>query len=120
MKVTVPLRAVPLSPWPAMNGSGGRPEFRGVMKRCPGQTGTFDVKLIPQTASDAMPGRYSIDKQFHGGIEGSSTGDMLTVMTGVQGSAGYVAMEKVNGTIGGPTGASSCSTGGIRCAGRRT
>ena len=66
-------------------------------------TGTFDVKLTPQTTDgqDAALGRMSIDKQFHGDIEGTSKGEMLTGMTSVKGSAGYVAMEKVSGTLQG-------------------
>jgi hypothetical protein len=69
-------------------------------------SGTFDVKLTPQTTDgqDAALGRMSIDKQFHGDIEGTSKGEMLTGMTSVKGSAGYVAMEKVSGTLQGKRG----------------
>ena len=67
--------------------------------------GTFEVKLSPQIsddkAGDSSVGRMSIDKQFHGDLEASSLGQMLTVMTDVQGSAGYVAMEQVAGTLHG-------------------
>src|SRR5690348_16605473 len=65
----------------------------------PQANGKFDVKLVPQTASDAVPGRYSIDKQFHGDLTGASKGEMLVAMTAVNGSAGYVAMEQVTGTL---------------------
>jgi len=66
-------------------------------------SGTFEVKLTPQATDDkdAPVGRMSIDKQFHGDIEGTSKGEMLTGMTSVKGSAGYVAMEKVSGTLKG-------------------
>jgi Protein of unknown function (DUF3224) len=69
-------------------------------------SGTFDVKLTPQTSEgqDGALGRMSIDKQFHGDIEGSSKGEMLTGMTNVKGSAGYVAMEKVSATLKGKPG----------------
>jgi hypothetical protein len=70
-------------------------------------SGTFEVKLVPQTDdknSDAALGRMTIDKQFHGDLEGTSKGQMLTGMTDVKGSAGYVAIEKVNGTLKGRTG----------------
>lgn len=69
-------------------------------------SGTFDVKLSPQTTADQDPnvGRMSIDKQFHGDIEGTSKGEMLTGMTSIKGSAGYVAMEKVSGTLHGKHG----------------
>lgn len=43
----------------------------------------------------------SIDKQFHGDLEGTSKGQMLSAMGSVKGSAGYVAMEKVTGTLHG-------------------
>ena len=70
--------------------------------------GTFDVKLTPQAADEKGEspalGRMSIDKQFHGDLEGSSRGEMLTAGTGVKGSAGYVAMERVTGTLNGRSG----------------
>jgi hypothetical protein len=70
-------------------------------------SGTFEVKLVPQKDDkngDAALGRITIDKQFHGDLEGTSKGQMLTGMTDVKGSAGYVAIEKVNGTLKGRTG----------------
>jgi Protein of unknown function (DUF3224) len=70
-------------------------------------SGTFEVKLVPQTDDkngDATLGRMTIDKQFHGDLEGTSKGQMLTGMTDVKGSAGYVAIEKVSGTLKGRTG----------------
>lgn len=69
--------------------------------------GTFEVKLVPQADDkngDAALGRMTIDKQFHGDLEGTSKGQMLTGMTEVKGSAGYVAIEKVSGTLQGRTG----------------
>ncbi len=71
--------------------------------------GTFEVKLTPQAADEKAEnpvlGRMSIDKQFHGDLEGSSKGEMLTAGTGVKSSAGYVAIERVTGTLNGRTGA---------------
>jgi hypothetical protein len=70
-------------------------------------SGTFEVKLVPQTDDkngDAALGRMTIDKQFHGDLEGTSKGRMLTGMTDVKGSAGYVAIEKVSGTLKGRSG----------------
>ncbi len=67
-------------------------------------TGTFDVKLSPQAVdekADASLGRMSIDKQFHGDLEGSSTGEMLSASTSVKGSGAYVAIERVSGTLHG-------------------
>jgi hypothetical protein len=71
-------------------------------------SGTFDVKLTPQAVeegADAGLARMSIDKQFHGDLEGTSRGFMLaSSATIVKGSGGYVAMERVTGTLKGRTG----------------
>ncbi len=71
-------------------------------------TGTFEVKMNPQVPEDNVGdpgvGRMSIDKQFHGDLEAVSKGQMLAARTDVQGSAGYVAMERVNGTLHGHIG----------------
>ena len=70
--------------------------------------GTFDVKIGPLEAYNkndgALAGRMSIDKQFHGDLEASSKGEMLTAGTAVKGSAGYVAIERVTGTLNGKSG----------------
>jgi hypothetical protein len=71
--------------------------------------GTFEVKLVPQkTANDealgANFGRMSGAKQFQGDLEGTSVVEMLSSMSDVKGSAGYVAMERVTGNLGGRTG----------------
>ena len=70
-------------------------------------SGAFEVKLTPQvTGAEAEPtlGRLSIDKQFHGDLEATSRGQMLTAGTDVEGSAGYVAIERVSGTLHGRSG----------------
>src|ERR1700683_355132 len=71
-------------------------------------TGPFDVKVNPQTPDgkfeDATMGRMTIDKQFHGDLEATSKGQMLSAMTDVKGSAGYVAIERVTGTLHGRSG----------------
>ncbi len=64
--------------------------------------GTFEVQLTPQ--GEPEEGRRSIAKQFHGDLEGTSTGTMLAAMGNVKGSAGYVAIEKVTGTLNGRAG----------------
>ena len=68
--------------------------------------GPFEVSLNPMDAYNkvAALGRMSIDKQFHGGLEATSKGEMLTAMTPVEGSAGYVAIEQVSGTLHGRRG----------------
>jgi hypothetical protein len=71
-------------------------------------SGTFEVKLNPQTPDgkfeDATLGRMTIDKQFHGDLEATSKGQMLTAGTDVKGSAGYVAIERVTGNLRGYSG----------------
>ena len=66
--------------------------------------GSFEVRLAPLAAHEGSIGRMTIDKEFHGDLEGTSRGEMLSAMTSVQGSAGYVAMEKVTGTLAGRSG----------------
>ena len=70
--------------------------------------GTFEVKLAPQPveggAERAALARRTIDKQFHGDLEATSKGEMLAASTSVKGSAGYVALEQVTGTLGGRRG----------------
>jgi hypothetical protein len=66
--------------------------------------GTFEVKLTPEGTPEQVPGRMSIDKKFAGDLDASSKGTMLAFMTNVKGSAGYVAMEKVEGTLAGRAG----------------
>ncbi len=69
-------------------------------------TGTFEVKLTPQNDNpdEPMLARLLIDKQFHGDLEAISKGQMLSAGTVVKGSAGYVAIEKVSGTLHGHKG----------------
>jgi hypothetical protein len=71
-------------------------------------TGTFDVKVEAQGEADkgegSTLGRYSLDKQYHGDLDGIAKGTMLTAGTDVKGSAGYVAMERVTGTLQGRSG----------------
>ena len=71
-------------------------------------TGTFEVNLLPQSLAnvDAGPllGRLSINKTFSGDLQATSKGEMLSAGTAVKGSAGYVAMECVTGTLHGKSG----------------
>lgn len=71
-------------------------------------TGTFEVETKPipvyNTAPDAQVGRMSIDKTFHGDLQGTSKGEMLTAGSYTKGSAGYVAIERVTGTLNGKKG----------------
>jgi hypothetical protein len=69
--------------------------------------GTFDVKITPQhedKREGAVLGRMSLHKVFQGDMDGTSEGEMLTAMSGVEGSAVYVAVERFSGTIQGKRG----------------
>ncbi len=71
--------------------------------------GEFDVSLSPldsysKGANGVNLGRMSISKTFHGELSATSTGEMLSVMTSTDGSAGYVAIEQVTGRLGGKEG----------------
>ncbi|MCL4862155.1 MAG: DUF3224 domain-containing protein [Caldilineaceae bacterium] len=66
--------------------------------------GTFDVSLQPMSAPDALPGRVALGKQFYGDLSGVGKGEMLTALTSIEGSAGYVAIEQVTGTLHGRQG----------------
>jgi len=72
-------------------------------------TGSFDVKVTPQkpdtqVARAANLSRLTIDKRFHGDLEGISKGEMLALQTEVKGSAGYVALERVTAKLKGRSG----------------
>ena len=81
------------------------PEARSMSQHA---TGTFEIKLSPEpladTDADKTLARMSIRKTFHGPLEATSRGEMLSAMTATKGSAGYVAIERVSGTLAGHTG----------------
>jgi hypothetical protein len=71
-------------------------------------SGPFEVTMQPAASPDegsaAALGRMLLDKQYSGDLVGSGKGEMLTAMTSTQGSAAYVAIERVSGTLGGRSG----------------
>lgn len=69
--------------------------------------GTFEVELTPLPSRDESPegvGRMSISKRFVGDLIGTSRGEMMTAAGTAAGSAGYVAIERVDGVLHGRTG----------------
>ena len=78
--------------------------------------GPFEVKLTPQAPQGeeaANPSRMLIEKQFHGDLEATSKGQMLSAMTPIKNSAGYVAIEEVTGTLHGKRGSFLLQHSGI-------
>jgi hypothetical protein len=71
-------------------------------------SGALDVKVVPAAPDDKAEGsalgRWSIDKQYHGDLDATAKGEMLTAGTDVKGSAGYVAIERVTGMLNGRKG----------------
>jgi hypothetical protein len=69
--------------------------------------GTFDTKVTPQPSvegDDPSFSRVTVEKQFHGDIEGTSKVQMLAAGTAIKDSGGYVALEKVSATLAGRKG----------------
>ena len=71
-------------------------------------TGPFEVVLQPVAIDAAREGvafgRLSVDKRYHGDLEATGKAEMLSAGTAVRGSAGYVAIEWVTGTLHGRQG----------------
>jgi hypothetical protein len=69
-------------------------------------SGSFEVKITPEAADSGVPavGSMSIAKQYHGDLEAASKGRMLASSGSVKGSACYVAIEQVTGTLHGRSG----------------
>lgn len=78
-------------------------------------TGPFEVKVTPadSPSGDASLGRMILDKQYHGDLEASGKGQMLTASTSVKGSGAYVAIERVTGTLQGRTGSFTLQHSGL-------
>lgn len=70
--------------------------------------GTFEVKNSPlplsELAAGTSIGRFGLDKQFRGDLEASSKGEMLGAGNPGSGTAGYVALEFVTGSLQGRSG----------------
>ena len=83
--------------------------------------GPFAVKLTPDPFADkdvdSTLGRMLIEKQFHGDLEATSKGEMLTVATSVKGSGVYVAVERVTGSLQGRKGSFALHHTGVMTRG---
>jgi len=69
-------------------------------------TGRFDVQMTPQgeASPDTGATTYRLDKRYHGPLDATAVGTMLGHVTVTKGSAGYVAIERVTGTLDGRKG----------------
>ena len=88
-------------------------------------SGTFNVELKPinthaQSANSVKLGRMSIDKVFHGPLTAKSQGEMISAHTQVQGSAGYVAIELVAGSLNGKNGGFALQHFGLMAKGEQS
>lgn len=80
-------------------------------------TGTFKVDLVALTVNESVAddarGRMSINKTFLGDLDARSVGEMLTAGSPTRGSAAYVAIERVTGSLHGRKGAFSLQHTGV-------
>jgi hypothetical protein len=68
-------------------------------------SGSFTVQVVPQPGVDGAPvGRWTLDKQFAGDLQGTGRGEMLAISTESTGSGVYVAVERVTATLAGRSG----------------
>lgn len=83
-------------------------------------SGTFDVTLSAVSIDDSFDEdlfhQMKIEKKIAGDLQGTSNGQMLACHTNTEGSAGYVAIEQISGTLAGKAGSfvvqHSCFMGG--------
>ena len=89
----------------------------------PRVSGSFDVKMLPQPgpepADGVSLGRLLLDKQYHGPLQAKGDGQMLSAVTATPGSAGYVAIERVVGTLEGRAGSFVLQHDGLMTRGAR-
>ena len=75
------------------------------MKRA---SGSFEVSMQPlanaEVSADPLLGRFLLTKKFSGDLDASARGHMLSAGTQVVGSAGYVAIDQVTGSLDGRKG----------------
>ena len=95
----------------AMAGAGGepsKPAQQGGNTVAGHARGTFEVKMAPLPKDEKVPGlalgRFSVEKQLKGDLEGTSKGEMMAPDSPVEGSGAYVAVEQVTGSLKGRRG----------------
>jgi len=93
------LLAVPLAGWKPQVKEHGTETMTQAQ-------GEFDIKMLP-VARDSGLTAMSMEKQYRGDLVGSAKGEFLSSGDPTKGNAGYVAMERVTGTLGGRAGSFS-------------
>lgn len=86
-------------------------------------TGPFDIKRTAEPVHDRLTsllGRHALEKTYHGDLSAIGIGEMLSAGGTVPGSAGYVAIERVEGTLNGRKGAFYLQHNGIMNRGQTT
>lgn len=83
-------------------------------------TGEFEVKIVPSDTGDAQLGMMLLDKVYHGALQGTGKGRMLTGMTSVKDSAGYVAIERIEGELMGKRGSFIIQHSGLMSQGKQS
>jgi hypothetical protein len=90
----------------------------------PRVSGSFSVTVVPQAADDGVGdpaiGRMALAKTFDGPLSGSARGQMLATRTDTPGSAGYVALDRFEGSLDGRTGGFSLQHSGSMDRGKPT
>lgn len=84
--------------------------------------GTFEVQLQPSEGDEEWGQftRLTLDKTFSGDLQAASKGVMLAARTEVEGSAGYVALERVRGELEGRKGSFILQHSGIMGRGKES
>ncbi len=86
--------------------------------------GTFEVTMSAEPPYDAVDGvtlaRVRFDKRFAGPLDATSSVQMLGARTPVEGSAGYVALERVTGALDGKRGSFVLQHTGVMTRGARS
>lgn len=83
--------------------------------------GKFEVKMTPRDMGEGSAvGVMDLDKKYSGSLSAASSGEMLAMQTGVEGSAGYTAMELVTGELDGKKGSFALMHFGIMDRGTPT
>lgn len=80
--------------------------------------GRFEVEIKPASPAGAPVTRMTLQKRWHGDVEGTSEGEMLSYGSPAAGNAGYVALERVTGSVKGRAGSFALQQSGTLAGGK--